>query len=50
MIDVALPLADDPHKAVKIRCVLRPEPAQALLLDRLGVRLPERLRIPSGLC
>jgi transposase len=49
-VDVALPLADDPHKEVKIRCVVRPEPAQALLLDRLGLRLPQRLRIPSGLC
>ncbi len=49
-VDVALPLADDPQKEVKIRCVVRPEPAQAMLLDRLGVRLPQRLRIPSGLC
>ena len=49
-IDVALPLADDPKKEVKIRCVVRPEPAQAMLLERLGVRLPQRLRIPSGLC
>lgn len=49
-VDVALPLADDPDREVKIRCVVRPEPAQAMLLDRLGVRLPERLRIPSGLC
>ena len=48
-VDVALPLADDPTKEVKIRCVVRPEPAQAMLLERLGVRLPERLRIPSGL-
>lgn len=48
-VDVALPLADDPKKEVKIRCVVRPEPAQAMLLDRLGVRLPQRLRIPSGL-
>jgi len=49
-VDVALPLADDPQKEVKIRCVVRPEPAQAMLLDRLGIRLPQRLRIPSGLC
>lgn len=49
-VDVALPLADDPHKEVKIRCVVRPEPAQAMLLERLGIRLPERLRIPNGLC
>jgi transposase len=48
-VDVALPLADDPNQEVKIRCVVRPEPAQAMLLERLGVRLPERLRIPTGL-
>jgi len=29
-----------------IRCVVRPDKAQAMLLDRLGLRLPERLRIP----
>ena len=49
-VDVALPLADDPQKEVKIRCVVRPEPAQAMLLERLGLQLPQRLRIPSGLC
>jgi len=49
-VDVALPLADDPQKEVKIRCVVRPEPAQAMLLERLGIRLPERLHIPNGLC
>lgn len=48
-VDVALPLADKPQQEVKIRCVVRPEPAQAMLLERLGIRLPERLRIPSGL-
>ena len=49
-VDVVLPLADDPRKEVNIRCVVRPEPAQAMLLERLGLRLPQRLRIPSGLC
>jgi transposase len=48
-VDVALPLVDDPKKEVKIRCVVRPEPGQAMLLERLGIRLPERLRIPDGL-
>jgi hypothetical protein len=28
------------------RCVVRPDRAQALLLDRLGLKLPERLRPP----
>jgi transposase len=45
--DVVLPLADDPTRELRIRCVVRPDPAQAMLLDRLGLRLPERLRIPS---
>ena len=42
--DVVLPLADDPDKEIRIRCVVRPDKSQAALLDRLGLRLPERLR------
>lgn len=42
--DVVLPLAEDPSREIRIRCVIRPERAQAMLLDRLGLRLPERLR------
>jgi transposase len=45
--DVVLPLADEPERALRIRCVVRPDKAQAMLLDRLGLRLPERLRSPS---
>jgi transposase len=45
--DVVLPLADDPPREARIRCVVRPDRAQANLLDRLGLRLPERLRIPQ---
>ncbi len=45
--DVVLPLAADPCRHLRIRCVVRPDRAQALLLDRLGLRLPERLRTPS---
>ena len=48
--DVVLPLARDPQREVRIRCVVRPDPAQAALLDRLGLRLPERLRLPSSTC
>jgi len=48
-MDVVLPLADDPKGEVKVRCVVRPEPAQAMLLERMGLRLPLRLRIPAGL-
>jgi hypothetical protein len=44
--DVVLPLADKPDRELRIRCVVRPDKAQALLLDRLGLPLPERLRIP----
>jgi transposase len=44
--DVVLPLAEDPTRKLRIRCVVRPDKAQALLLDRLGLRLPERLRPP----
>lgn len=46
--DVVLPLANDLARELRIRCVVRPDPMQAALLDRLGLRLPERLRIPVG--
>jgi transposase len=45
--DVVLPLADGSRRELRIRCVVRPDKAQAMLLDRLGLRLPERLRSPS---
>jgi transposase len=45
--DVVLPLADGSRRELRIRCVVRPDKAQAMLLDRLGLRLPERLRAPS---
>jgi transposase len=41
--DVVLPLAEEPGHELRIRCVVRPEPAQAALLDRLGLILPKRL-------
>jgi transposase len=44
--DVVLPLANEPRRELRIRCVVRPDKAQAMLLDRLGLRLPERLRLP----
>jgi transposase len=45
--DVVLPLADgDCQRELRIRCVVRPDKAQAALLDRLGLRLPARLRPP----
>jgi transposase len=45
--DVVLPLAEDARE-LRIRCVIRPDRAQGVLLDRLGLRLPERLRPPSA--
>jgi transposase len=45
--DVVIPLADGSRRELRIRCVVRPDKVQAMLLDRLGLRLPERLRVPS---
>ena len=45
--DVLLPLADGSGRDLRIRCVVRPDPAQALLIDRLGLDLPQRLHIPK---
>jgi transposase len=45
--DVVLPLADGSARELRIRCVVRPERSQAILLDRLGLKLPERLRAPQ---
>ena len=47
--DVVLPLADDSQREIRLRCVVRPDKAQAALLDRLGLTLPERLRPPTAL-
>ncbi|MGH8308890.1 MAG: IS1634 family transposase [Steroidobacteraceae bacterium] len=47
--DVVLPTATSPSRQLRLRCVVRPDRAQAALLDRLGLRLPERLRIPPTL-
>lgn len=44
--DVVLPTAESPRRELRLRCVVRPDRSQAALLDRLGLRLPERLRIP----
>src|SRR5712691_1030833 len=43
--DVVLPTQDG--RELRLRCVVRPDAAQAALLDRLGLELPERLRIRS---
>lgn len=44
--DVVLPTAEQPPRELRVRCVVRPAPAQQQLLDRLGLRLPDRLRPP----
>jgi hypothetical protein len=44
--DVVFPLANNLAQEARIRCVVRPDKSQAYLLARLGLRLPERLRIP----
>jgi len=45
--DVVLPTTDG--REMRLRCVVRPDLAQARLLDRLGLDLPERLRVQSPL-
>jgi transposase len=44
--DVVLPLADESKRALRIRCVVRPEREQQILLDHLGLQLPQRLNPP----
>jgi transposase len=45
--DIVLPTEDG--RELRLRCVVRPDPAQAALLDRLGLELPERLQIRAPL-
>ena len=47
--DVVLPLADGSARELRIRCVVRPDRSQALLLERLGLKLPERLRASQAI-
>ena len=42
--DIVLPTEGGPE--LRLRCVVRPDAAQAALLDRLGLDLPQRLRVP----
>jgi transposase len=44
--DVLLPAASAhrPLRAIRLRCVTEPDPAQKVLLNRLGLKLPRRLR------
>jgi transposase len=45
--DIVLPLADASKRELRLRCVVRPDREQELLLQRLGLTLPQRLRPPS---
>jgi transposase len=45
--DIVLPLADGSKRELRLRCVVRPEREQQLLLQRLGLILPARLRPPA---
>ena len=42
-VDVVVPL-DEEDTEMRLRCVTRPDEAQAHLLDRLGLQLPKRLK------
>jgi len=44
-VDVVLPLENG--RDMRLRCVTKPEPETQVLLDRLGLRLPKRLRAPD---
>ena len=41
--DVILPTAS--HGEIRLRCVTQPDAAQAVLLERLGIVLPKRMRL-----
>jgi transposase len=43
--DVVLPTTT--HGQIRLRCVTQPEAAQAALLERLGIALPKRMRLPE---
>lgn len=45
--DIVLPLAEAKNGELRIRCVVRPDREQAILLEHLGLALPERLRSPQ---
>jgi len=44
-VDVVMPIEGGPE--VRLRCVAQPDRAQAALLDRLGLTVPRRLRVPD---
>jgi hypothetical protein len=46
-VDVILPTQEGPE--IRLRCVTQPDEAQRALIDRLGLALPRRLRVPVDL-
>src|SRR5262245_13645031 len=45
--DVVAPTTNG--RTIRLRCVVRPDKAQSVLLNHLGLKLPQRLRLPRGL-
>src|SRR5439155_13485627 len=45
--DVVAPTTDG--RTIRLRCVVRPDKAQSVLLEHLGLKLPQRLRLPAGM-
>lgn len=45
--DVVLPTVSG--EQIRLRCIVRPEKAQAIILQRLGLDIPRRMRIPAGI-
>jgi transposase len=45
--DVVVPTTDG--RTIRLRCVVRPDKAQSVLLQHLGLKLPQRLKLPRGL-
>ena len=43
--DIVLPLADGSTRELRLRCVVRPEREQQILLQRLRLTLPQRLSL-----
>jgi transposase len=44
--DVVLPTAA--HGEIRLRCITQPDAAQSVLLDRLGILLPKRMRLDNN--
>jgi transposase len=45
--DVVAPTTDG--RTIRMRCVVQPDQAQSILLQHLGLKLPQRLRLPAGM-